>query len=217
MAEANPSGSFAIPQPRRAIVGVCLTTGFLGFFVALGVHNLLNGIALIPSSLWLLLVGLVLFGFCKERGIKQVLTEILGAFARKQFAWIFRNDADRVAIRFGFEIFGSRHFYHTIPATRVASVNWSTGQASHFAGRDMDDWSVVLWYEHGDPAKTQAHKSYRRPDQEVYIVGLTAPKQETAAFGHEFLEFLREAGVELVPGENDCTFVCKLPAGEAGL
>lgn len=207
MAEANPSGTFTIPQPRRAIVGAFLFTAFLGFFVVLGVYNLLNSIGVVASSLWLLLMAVISIGYCKERGLKQVLTEILGAFARRQYAWIFRSDADKFELRFGFRIFGGRHDYLVIPADRIQSVNWSTGQASYFAGRDMDDWSVGLWYEHGDPAKSAARKSQLRPDQEVYIVGLTRPKQEVAVFGRAFLDFLRQAGVELVPGENDCTFV----------
>ena len=77
---------FARHQPLRVVIGVCLMAGFLGFFVVLGIHNLLNGTALIPSSLWLLLVGVIFFGFCKERGIKQVIIEIMGAFARQHFA-----------------------------------------------------------------------------------------------------------------------------------
>ena len=75
------------------------------------------------------------------------------------------------------------------------------------AGRDLGDWSVALWYDHGDPAKSLAQKKHRWPDQEVYIVGLTGPKNKVDAFGHEFLNFLRQSGVFLVQGENDRKFV----------
>lgn len=213
MAAANPSASFAIPQPLRGVIGICLFAGFLGGFVALGIYNLLHGVALVPSILWLSLNGVMLFGFCKERGSHQVLTEILGAFARQQFVWAFPTGTGHTEIRFGYQIFGMRRFYFVIPADRIESVNWSTGQASHMSGRDMDDWSVAVWYDHGDPALSQKHKSWRKPDQEVHIVGLTGSKSEVAASGHAFLNFLRESGVRLVPGENDCTFVRASVAG----
>jgi hypothetical protein len=207
MTEADPSVSFAIPQPLRAVIGVCLMAGFLGFFVALGIHNLLNGTALIASSLWLLLVGVIFFGLCKERGIKQVCIEIMGAFARKHFVWTFLTAAGETQLRFGYQIFGSRYFVLTVPVDKVQSVHWSTGQASHMSGRDVGDWSVALWYDHGDPAKSQAQKNQRWPDQEVYILGPTGPKHQVAAFGQAFLDFLRQSRVCLVQGENDCTFI----------
>jgi len=73
----------------------------------------------------------------------------------------------------------------------------------------MNDWSVVLWFDHGDPVKSQRNQRFRKPDQDVHIVGPSRRKDLTTAFGHSVLEFLRQAGADLVPGEDEFTFVRK--------
>jgi hypothetical protein len=207
MIRSTPLPELAVPQPVRAVIGAFALTGFILFFVLLAVENLLNWAAVIPSLIWLSLVSAVLFGFCKERGISQVLTEILGAFARKQFARAIPHDGGQSEIQFGYRILGYQRLHLAIPLDKIKSVNWSTGQATHMAGRDMNDWSVALWYDHDDPARSEEKKGLRKPDQEVYIVGPTGKKENTAAFGRSFVDYLRESGASLVAGDDDCTFV----------
>jgi hypothetical protein len=202
MTDEKPTASFAMPQPFRAIIGRFLFEAFVCFFVVLAIHNLFNGVGIIASSLWLLLVGAVLFSFCKLHGIGMLLTGALGAFARKQFAWAFPTAAGQTEIRFGYQIFGVRHFYFAPPAGNIESVNWRTGQASAMAGRDVDDWSVALWYDPRDTDKIPGKVKLRKLDQEVYIVGLSGPRNKVAAFGQKFLTFLSDAGVRLVPGRE---------------
>jgi hypothetical protein len=71
----------------------------------------------------------------------------------------------------------------------------------------MNDWHVVLWFDHNDAAKSLRQNMLRKPDQEVYVVGPERRKKTTEAFGLSFVEFLRAAGVMLVPGEKENCFV----------
>ncbi len=199
--------SFVIPTPKRVVFGATLFTAFLVFFVALGIWNLAHGTAIIASCLWLGLMGFILAGFLKTEGCRKVAVYVLRAFATRNFAWIHQQPPNMTEIRFGYEIFGFRHFHLIVPVDRIKSVNWHTGQASYFAKKDVGDWSVALWYDHGDPVKSQAQTNMRNPDQEVYIVGLEGPKNQVAAFGRELLSFLRQSGVCLVRGKDDCEYV----------
>ncbi len=184
-----------------------MITAFLLFFALLGVYNLFTWTAVIPSVLWLVLVAAVLFGFIKERGASRFITDILGTFSRTQFAKTVSHGGNQTGIQFGYRILGHARHYLTIPIDKIDHVNWSTGQASSMAGRDVDDWSVALWFEHDDPVKAEQQKHFRNPDLDIYIVGPTGKKEEIAAFGRNLVEYLRESGASLIPGENDCTFV----------
>jgi len=211
MPNDQSSATLPIPQPLRVVVGVCLFAGFLCFTVAVGIHNLLNGVSLIASCLWLLLVGAMIVSCCREHGIKPLFTNILGTVTRRHFAWAYPTAANQIEIRFGYEIFGRRHFYLAIPTTRIEEVHWRTGQASDQLGRDVGDWSVALWYAHGDSAKTadrlKKWPNWKTAAQAVYIVGPQGPKEKTAALGHRFLHFLCQSGVCLVQGADDSTFI----------
>jgi hypothetical protein len=216
MNDGTPNLELAVPQSVREVVGTLIgaivVTAFLLFFIFLGIYNLFNGIAIIPSLIWLLLVGSVLIGFCKEKGSKQFATEILGAFSLKQFVQTICRENGQNEIQFGYWMFGHRFLYLTVPAEKIDHVNWHTGQASHMAKRDVNDWSVAIWYEHGDPIKSQKEHWRKNPDQEVYIVGHSGRKQEIETFGLALVEFLRKSGATLVQGENGCTFVRQLAA-----
>ena len=90
---------------------------------------------------------------------------------------------------------------------KVESVDWRAGQASGMTGCDMDDWHVALWFDHDDPIKSEKERQWHpKPEQDVYIVGPTRRKKDTASFGMEFVGFLRQAGAALEQGEDDCTF-----------
>ncbi|MBT3379294.1 MAG: hypothetical protein HN742_43070 [Lentisphaerae bacterium] len=197
-----------VPKPGSDVVGAAVMTSFILFFVALALSNLADGLALIPSLIWLLLVTAVFVGVWREEGTRQFFTGILGEFSLKHFAEIVEPAAAPQDVRFGFSCLGHRMFYQTIPVNKIESLEWHTGQATSLAGRDMDDWHVTLWFDHGDPGKSEQQKEwYRKPDQDLYIIGPSRPKEVTAAFGREALDFLRAAGAALVQGENDCTFV----------
>jgi len=62
----------------------------------------------------------------------------------------------------------------------------------------MNDWHVCLWYDHQKPAEAKKRMKWsKKPEQDVYIVGPSRRRDDTAAFGHQFVTFLRNAGVTL--------------------
>jgi hypothetical protein len=151
--------------------------------------------------LWLALVAFVVFMTLFEIGPRASLVACLGEFSRRHFAEAVR-DGGRTVLGFGFELLGRKFYYLRIERGQVASVVMDTGQATAMAGRDMNDWSVVLWYR-------EACRRLRfgfRAGEEVYIVGPCGPKQEIAQSFAAFVEFLRAAGVELRPGEREYEF-----------
>lgn len=206
MAEPAPTSELSIPKPVGTVIGASVMTAFLLFFFCLAIYNLIGLVAVIPSTLWLLLVIGVVFGRGKQVGTRQFLITVLGAFASKEFAWIIRREDAQNEMQLGYRFFGHRFFYLKIPVDKIVKVYWSTGQASHRAGCDMKDWSVAVWYEHGDPIRQQKQHNEKNPGQDIHIVGPPGKKDNTAAFGQAFLDFLRQSGASLVEGGNDCSF-----------
>lgn len=208
-----PTLKLAVPKSVRAVVGatvgMVVLTAFLLSSIYLAIYNLLQLQGIIPSLIWLSLISFLLFGLCKEYGIKMVAIKILGAFSRKEFVQIINRQDRHNEIQFGYQAFGRHFFYFAVEADKITQIDWHTGQASSLAGKDMNDWHVALWYEHGDPIKSESMKKYgaRHPDSEVYLVGLEGPKEKTTIFGHSLVDFLQKSGVSLVPGESDSTFV----------
>lgn len=211
MSEPIRTLELRVPRTRRdvvgTVIGAILAMAFPLFFAWLAIYDLLNSIAFIPSILWLALVGFIIFVLWKEMGPKKVLIEIAGAFAPKQFVWVNPRGDTRKEMHYGYQVFGHRISYWKIPADKITEVYWNTGQASHMAGRDMNDWHVVIWYEHGDPAKMLKREKYsKNPDQDLYLVGPSGKKENTAAFGRSLLDLLQKSGVLLSQGEDDCHF-----------
>jgi hypothetical protein len=71
----------------------------------------------------------------------------------------------------------------------------------------MNDWSVKLWYDHGDSERSKKHHMLRKPDQNIYIVGSSRPKEDTVVLGKGFISFLSCIGVLLTKGEDDNIYV----------
>lgn len=199
----------AIPKPRGEVVLACVSVAFVVFWVLLAVLALILRVALIASLLWLALVALLLWEAVKERGLRGWLVDLGGAFSLRHFAESVPCDGGAGDIRFGYRIFGRRILYFAVTVARIESVAWHSGQGSSLAGRDMNDWSVALWFDHSDAKKSRDRlkRGYPRPDQDVHVVGPSARKEATARFGLEFVALLRQAGAPLVKGKDDCTFI----------
>lgn len=214
-----PVQELPVPKSIRAVIGSFVGAMFLSVFilfsVLLAIYNLCTWTAVIPSTIWLLLVGFVLGSFIKTDGWKKFATDILGGFAREEFIRTIHLGSNEPCLQYGFKMFGQRFPYFTVVVKKIESVEWSTGQASHFAGKDMDDWSVLVWYDHCDPAKSQRARSYnsRKPDQDLYGIVMSGKKETTAVLGHALIDLLRDAGVKFSQGENDNSFVRQLPGG----
>ena len=208
MTPRERSTALVIPKPRGEIIGAYVVAGFVTVFVVVAISNLFQGIAWLPSTLWLGIVVLVIASNCRHKGLKRYLVNFLGSLSERHFADTVILEDGQISVRFGFVSLSHHLFYQTIPIARIESVEWHTGQATSLAGRDMNDWHVAIWFDHGDAAKSERQRKWhRKPDQDVYIVGPSLKKERTAAFGQEVLRFLRDAGAVLVREKDDCTYV----------
>lgn len=195
-----------IPRLRREYVLLVVAAAFVGFFVAIAAYNLLHGVAIVISVVWLILVAAGIWGSYKAGGsLARWLVNIRGGLAPRHFVESVSDGADPAEIGFGYEWFGRRHFYLRLPIGKVETVQWHPGQATAMAGRDCNDWHVALWFDRDDPAPREAWSI--KPDQDIYIVGPSRRRVDTEAFGLALVEFLRETGADLVPGKDECTFV----------
>jgi hypothetical protein len=182
---------------------------FVGFFVALAVFNLATypdqpAFGIVAAVLWLLFVGVQLW-LARQiaGGVRAAAIAWLGRFSSRQFVEVQAESA-RPAIAFGYELFRRRFYYLFIEREHIVSVDVSSGQATAFAGKDMNDWSVVLWYR--DPiAPPQRHIEGARTDEE-YFVGPSRAKATTEEFLRSFVAFLRAAGVALHPTDKQNEF-----------
>lgn len=205
-----PDPRLPLPPDGSACGGGCAIV-FVGAFVALAVDNLVNpaGIAAfavcgaVASGLWLALVAFCLVVAVWSAGLWGSVVAVLGAFSLRHFADAHRTD-DGTVIGFGYQLFGRAFYYLRVTPEQITSVDVSTGQATAHAGRDMNDWSVALWYRvEGAPAFGPWPGAR---NDEVYIVGGAGPRAEAAEWLAAVVAFLRAAGVNLEPGEADTEF-----------
>ena len=204
-----PSQEMTIPKSGAEVTFHFVITLIVVVFVVLAIVDIFIGIALIPSCIWIALVTMIIWSEGrKQGGFRRFLTNRLGDLFGRHFAEIPAQDLQSREIRFGYELLGHRFLNQTINIDRIETVEWKTGQATDMAGRDMNDWHVCLWYDHCDPAKSEKqHKWYRKPDQDLYVVGPSTQKNEIEALGMELVAFLRAAGAALVQSEKSNCFV----------
>jgi hypothetical protein len=192
------------------VVGL-LVVLVVGGFAALAVDNLAHYqttplLALVPSVLWLGIVALVLvvglYEILFEVGVRQCFVDCLGEFARDHFVEAER-DGERAVFRLGYTLFGICFDSFRVERAQIVAVSMGSGQASALAGRDMNDWSVLLRYR--DPDIPARYFDGRRID-ELYIIGPARARAVTEEWFGAFVAFLRAAGVELVPGERENEF-----------
>jgi hypothetical protein len=207
-----------MPQDRVARMDVPPTGGccgalfvpvFVGGFVALAVDNLAHFSqthwgAIVASVLWLALVVFVLVvGVHAAGGVWASVVGFLGLWASRHFVESAR-DGDRTVISFGYWLFGHRFYYLRVEREQVLSVTVNTGQATALAGKDMNDWSVALWYRTLN--RPPGVPAVRFLDDEIHLVGPGCAKEVAAEFFRAFVEFLRAAGVPLEPTEKENEF-----------
>jgi hypothetical protein len=140
-------------------------------------------------------------------GLRRYLVDRFSFFAGRRFVLYPSEQTNSSRIRFGFEIFGRRVFQRDVQIERIESVEWTPGQATSMAGHDMNDWHVVLWFDHCNPEKSQRDHMLRKPNQDLLIVGPARRKEDTSSLGFEFVAFLRKSGARLKQGANDNVFV----------
>lgn len=192
-----------IPKPMGEIIGAVLYTCLVLIISLLSIYNLLRYPFVIGSTiaslLWLALIVWYLTSAFMKAGVQQYLTNLYGYYACGHFIESIRQNNLPAKIRFGYRLFGHRFYYLSLPVDRIKRVEWSTGQASSLAGKDMNDWSVVIWYGHDASME-------RTTVPGIYIVGPARRKTDTAAFGQDVIRFLNDAGVMLLAEKDHCTF-----------
>lgn len=198
-------GELVVPQPRSGPIVATVGTAIIVVFVSLALRNLLHGIAMIPSALWLLLIAFVVMNGIRESGWRGFWIAAAGAFSRQQVLAV-STSGDSSTLEVGFRLFGFNIVERRVPVQDLAGICWNTGQASELARRDADDWSVFLWYWHRDPAKEATQRKFRmrRPGQAPIVIGPPRAKSVTEALGWEVIGFLDDSGISVPdsqPGE----------------
>jgi hypothetical protein len=197
-----------IPKSWVEVILQFAITTIVVFFAFLGIVNLCNRTALISSSLWLVLVTMIVWSGSKgDGGFRKYLTNRLGDLVGRRFVVSTSKEAQPREIHFGYELLGHRVIQQRIEIDTIESIVWKTGQATDMAGRDMNDWHVCLWFDHNDPDKSEKKRKLRKPDQDIYIVGPSTRKDRAEALGLSFVAFLRDAGAKLTQGAIPTCFV----------
>jgi len=192
-----------IPKSPLEVIILFVITVIVVLFTSLAVINIFNCVGIIASLIWIALITTIIWSESKSAGgLRKFLTNCLGKLFGRNFVEATLLDTSTKEIRFGFELLGQRFIQQSIAVDKIESIYWSTGQATDMAGHDMNDWHVGLWFNHGDPAKSEKRQKWRKPDQEIYIVGPSRRKKTTEKFGLAFVDFVRASGAQLVQGEK---------------
>jgi hypothetical protein len=207
-----------IPKLRSEVVSQFFVVVVVVSFALLAVVNLYHGVALFASVIWLAFVVSIIWSGCRrEGGMRPFVISLIGDLFGRRFVGWNPAEAQPGCIRFGFQLFSRRFVQQSIRIDRIQSVEWCTGQATGLAKRDMNDWCVLLWFSHDDPARAKARqKWHRNPDQDLYGIGPTDRKERTEALGLSFVSFLRSAGVDLIQDGVSTCFVRATPGQKPG-
>jgi hypothetical protein len=206
-----------IPKSRADVIFQSMVIAVVVIFTVVAVVNLCGGVGLVASVIWLALVTAVIWSASRqEGGLRKFLVSQMGDLFGRRFVEWDSVDARCNDIHFGFQLCGRRFVQKSIPRERIQSVEWTTGQATHMAGRDMNDWTVWVWFDRDDPIRAEAQRKWhRRPDQDLYGVGPADRKERTEALGLSFISFLRTAGLDLIQSATTTCFV-RRTGGEEG-
>ncbi len=128
----------AIPKWGSEVVAFIVMILILVIATLAAIIELLTLLQVIVPCIWLAIMGFFIWSAYRECGsVRQLLANFLGLFALRQFVESVPQASGAVEIRFGFKLFGHRFFYLTVPLDKIERIEWSTGQASDMAGRDM--------------------------------------------------------------------------------
>lgn len=201
---------FRLPAPGTAVlslIGYSLGVGL----IVMALSNLMRArqiplLTVLASLCWLMLVLFVIgSNLWFEGGVRQYFINRLGSFSQHHFVRVAPALHDVGQLQVGYMLFGRDFSYLQVETDRIKSVDWRTGQATSLSGSDQDDWHVVLWYHCPAMKLAQPVLGYR--DEGLYLIGHVGPKESIAELGTGFVHFLQQAGVELVPGKDDCEFI----------
>lgn len=202
-----------LPRPEGDVSGV-LSSTIIVSFAAIAFYNLANYqilplYAIIFSVIWLLLVAaglaFILSDFY-EHGFRRFALDRLAPFSPHHFVEAPIPIDDDPIVRFGFSLLKWQFTQLQISKSDIASIEWSTGQATSWAGREMDDWHVCVWY-HQKRARRRSETGYR--EEALHLVGRPGPRYQAEATGNSLVAFFESAGIVFDASSNECEFIAQ--------
>lgn len=212
--QSEPATRMELPRPDGAIF-IAIFSTIIAFFVAVAFYNLAHYrvfpvYAIVLSIIWLLIVTASVYcGITEEHGVRNFVCNRMAPFSRHHFVEALQRAGAGQVVRFCFTFFNRRFTLLEIPSSKIASIKWSAGQATSLAGRDMEDWHVVVWYHRNGSKRWTTADDYR--EEALHIVGPSGPKTKTARTGQALVAFLESRGVIFVPASNKCEFTTSDP------
>jgi hypothetical protein len=217
------SDQLIIPGPRgtavliRTLLLYALLILFMGFFCKAAIGNFIDyrhssKVTLLCSAVWLLLAGFMLIEPIHEVGLRQLLINVLGSLSQDHFARLAEPHEERKWLIFGFRLLGKTFHFLVIETSGIKKIDWSTGQATALAGRDMNDWQVTIWFRNDSICEGRTWDiSFDRDETTLYLIGPSGPRSETNIFGQQFLDLCRRAGLEFESAESQTLFKVRRP------
>ena len=189
------------PRSRGEMIWVSVLTLIVVVFSMLSVYDLVTQEAIIAPLLWICFVALIIWQGARTEGdYLKFAISVAAVFVGKEFVEVTSLGDNSPEIRFCIQIFGRRSNQWSLSSEKLVSVEWSSGQATQMAGRDMNDWHVFIWFNDDKGRKS------RKPGQWLHVIGQSRSKQETKKFGLAFVDLLRNAGVSLESDKEECRF-----------
>ena len=201
-ANVTEASQFLVFKSRSVPIIATIGTAVVASSLWLAVENLLHRTAVAPSALWLFLIAFVVISNIRNSGLRAFVAACAGAFSRQQVLIVNASD-DCSILQVGFRLFGFNIVEHRLLAEDLVSIRCSRGQASDLAGRDVNDWSVILWYRHHD-RKIQAIQQQfgaPRPGQSPLVIGPPRKKTLTEPLARRVICFLNESGISVTAEE----------------
>jgi hypothetical protein len=181
------------------VVANVILFGFAGLAISYLMHSRsIPWVTLVAAGIWVLMVaGFIAGALIDDGGCSplQFLINRMGVFSARQFVLIERPLEAPPVVSFGYRVGKHRLFYFRLRLDGIDSVEWSSGQATAIAGRDMDDWSVFIWYDPGLIVR-RFPRLIRSRGRSVHCIGDPGPKEATAEFGGRFVALLRAEGAD---------------------
>jgi len=195
------------PVVMATIIVVVVALFVLGASVNLSGIFSVDACSWTASLLWMIFVTLMLAGSCYYKGgFERVRVSVLAHFSRQWFVRIEQGSNEQPLACFGFNLWGKRYYQFKVCLDGITKVDWSAGQATHLASRDVNDWSTWVWYDI-DQVEL-ADKPAGKDDQWLYqVMGSSGNRDVAEAMGQKLVEFLRDAGADLIEAHQGYGFV----------
>ena len=156
---------------------------------------------LLVSAIWLAVMAFFAWVWRTQEGSSyNCFIGILSVFSRRHFTERVIDTTGTSIIQFGFQQFGRRLIYFRVPINKIEKVYWRPGQNPEY-------WVILIQYLYDDLETNLVKYEHPESKHNLFRVGPAEFKEKTEALGLVFVDFLRRAGVSLIKGEEDGTYV----------